>query len=39
MLIRELLMLLTTIFIVFGLGYLTAEKKYTNEKWIEIFFD
>lgn len=27
------------IFIVFGIGYLTAEKKHTKETWIDIFFD
>ena len=39
MTIRELLMLLTTLFIVFGIGYLAAEKQQTDEKWIDIFFD
>ncbi len=39
MTIRELLMLLTTLFIVFGIGYLAAEKKHTRESWIDIFFE
>ena len=25
-------------FLLFGLGYLIAEKKYTKEKWLDIFF-
>lgn len=39
MTIRELLMLLTALFIVFGIGYLAAEKKHTNESWIDMFFE
>ena len=26
-------------FLLFGLGYLVAEKKHTKETWIDIFFD
>jgi hypothetical protein len=25
-------------FLLFGFGYLVAEKKYTKEKWTDIFF-
>lgn len=39
MLIRELLMLITALFIAYGVGYLAAEKQQTDEKWIDIFFD
>ena len=27
------------LFIAFGIGYLTAEKRQTKETWIDIFFD
>ena len=26
-------------FLLFGMGYLVADKKHTGEKWLDIFFD
>lgn len=39
MTVREWMMLLTVLFIAFGIGYIAADKKHTSESWIDIFFD